>query len=287
MTTSPHHAAPGVEADLARDGFAVVEVLDRAQVQELQGLYQAHVGAHRTSWSAEGVTAATGRHGERDAAVELDAVLRRAVAPRLVPHLPGAPAFFGCFFRKDPGEEGMAFHQDWTYTDERRCSATIAWIPLVDVGPDNGALRVVPGSHAWTTGIRPSGIDDAPPTDPHLDAFAALAVTVELAAGQAVLFHPGLVHGSCDNLGALGRPVVGMALAPGDEPVVHFTQQGDRTTGVAIPRTRFFMDGFHRAGPPLDAVVPWARCVAPDDFDGPLAGAWAEQPVASSGMPPR
>src|SRR6185436_576497 len=105
----------------------------------------------------------------------------------------------------------------WTYTDERRARPVFFWCPLVDAGPENGGLAVVPGSHRWLTGIRPSRSVEA--TEAVRDEIAALAVDLTLRAGQAVAFDPALLHGSGPNPTDEPRPAFTVAVVPRGEPL--------------------------------------------------------------------
>ena len=59
------------------------------------------------------------------------------------------------FLTKPSGAGGrMPVHQDWTVVDEDKfCSVTI-WVPLQDVNENNGAMKVLPGSHRFSKTLR-------------------------------------------------------------------------------------------------------------------------------------
>ena len=73
-----------------------------------------------------------------------------------------APEMVGSnpFITKWPGPNG-AFppHQDPTLVDERHHTGVTIWAPLDDVGPENGMLHVVPGSHRFSTALRVQDVD--------------------------------------------------------------------------------------------------------------------------------
>ena len=86
------------------------------------------------------------------------------------------------------------------------------WIPLDDVGPDNGALRVVRGSHLREWKRSPVGgidkqkeffsqVDDAQwePRD---------EITCVMERGGAVFFDDRLLHASCTNESGKDRYVI-------------------------------------------------------------------------------
>jgi non-heme Fe2+,alpha-ketoglutarate-dependent halogenase len=108
------------------------------------------------------------------------------------------------FFIKEPRNASfVSWHQDLTYWGLDPPDIVTAWIALSESSTDNGAMRVMPGTH--TSEIAP-----------HRDTFAAdnllsrgqeisvevdetKAVTLELEPGQMSLHHVKLIHGSEPN----------------------------------------------------------------------------------------
>jgi non-haem Fe2+, alpha-ketoglutarate-dependent halogenase len=108
------------------------------------------------------------------------------------------------FFIKEPRNASfVSWHQDLTYWGLEPADIVTAWIALSDSTPENGAMRVIPGTHTSEVA-------------PHRDTFAAdnllsrgqeisvevdeaKAVTLELEPGQMSLHHVKLIHGSEPN----------------------------------------------------------------------------------------
>jgi len=108
------------------------------------------------------------------------------------------------FFIKDPHDPAfISWHQDSTYWGLSHPDVMTAWIALSDVTVENGAMRMLPGSHL---------IDQLP----HVDTFADnnlltrgqevqidvdedKAVDVPLKPGDMSLHHVRIVHGSNPN----------------------------------------------------------------------------------------
>jgi non-haem Fe2+, alpha-ketoglutarate-dependent halogenase len=108
------------------------------------------------------------------------------------------------FFIKEPRDARfVSWHQDSTYWGMEPPDIVTAWVALTESNVANGALRVIPGTHA-TEQL------------PHRDTFAPdnilsrgqeiavevdekRAATLELAPGQMSLHHVRLVHGSEPN----------------------------------------------------------------------------------------
>lgn len=101
------------------------------------------------------------------------------------------PAFHG---------SAHALHQDSAYWPMEPPALVTASIALDDATPDNGCIKVIPGSHHW--GLQEWGHiaqqQEAPLTNRE-DIDRSRQIDVPLAAGSAVLFHSLMVHGSGPN----------------------------------------------------------------------------------------
>jgi hypothetical protein len=116
---------------------------------------------------------------------------------------------------KWPGPGGeKTIHRDFQLVDERRFRTVCVWVPLGDVDGDNGALRVLPGSHLVPTGIRSVPRTPEHPPDPLRALTMADLDAVPVAAGDAVVFDLAVVHGSDVNRTDVPRRAVGVAYAP-------------------------------------------------------------------------
>ena len=108
------------------------------------------------------------------------------------------------FFIKEPHDDAyISWHQDSTYWGLSHPDVMTTWIALSEVTPENGAMRMLPGSHL---------LDQLP----HVDTFAehnlltrgqevqvdvdeSKTVDVPLKPGEMSLHHVRIVHGSNPN----------------------------------------------------------------------------------------
>ena len=110
-------------------------------------------------------------------------------------------AFLLMFIYKPPGVEESVhpFHQDGAYFPFEPLDQVLGvWIPLDPVDEKNGSLCVVPGSHHGDIsphealpGVNAGAFQAEVARDP---ALHERAKTFELPAGDAVIFHPRLLH---------------------------------------------------------------------------------------------
>jgi len=108
------------------------------------------------------------------------------------------------FFIKEPRNAAyVSWHQDSTYWGLEPPDIVTAWVAFSDSNLENGAMKVIPGSHLH---------DQVPHRDTFardnllsrgqeimVDVDAAQAATLELAAGEMSLHHVRLIHGSEPN----------------------------------------------------------------------------------------
>lgn len=115
---------------------------------------------------------------------------------------PAAELQFTSTITKSPDKnQEVDWHQDAVYEKGRgmdgRIRQLICWNALVDTRPENGGLSILPGSHRF--GLVPH--IPSPRNQYNLVAVMDVsdAVPIVLAAGDMLVIHPHLVHGSPEN----------------------------------------------------------------------------------------
>ncbi len=115
-------------------------------------------------------------------------------------------------------------HQDWSIVDELKYPSFNLWIPLQDVNENNGAMRIVKGSHRLPRKVRGAGylfpnyydlMDDL---QPHLTTYS-------MKAGEALLFFHCTLHGSPYNNAEGHRAVTQISVIPEDAPMQIYFQR--------------------------------------------------------------
>jgi hypothetical protein len=165
---------------------------------------------------------------------------------------------WGCqVFCKPPGD-GMEvpMHQDGRYWPIRPLATCTAWIAIDDSRPENGCMRVIPGSHrnghvyAHRKDTRPDLALDLVLEDGQLDTAAAR--DVELEAGQLSLHDVFLVHGSNANRSTRRRAGVAIRYMPATSLFDRtLMQRQTRTEGYVVDFTTrpiWLVRGQDRAG---------------------------------------
>lgn len=130
---------------------------------------------------------------------------------------PNILCFYGSLFIKAPYDNAgtVPWHQDGGYFSKSSEGFATAWIALSESTVENGAMRVLPGTHKER---RPHGtVDDAEETlfyDINVRMLEAVneadAVHLVLKSGEMSFHHPDIAHASAPNNTDSWR--VGMAL---------------------------------------------------------------------------
>lgn len=244
-------------------GHQRVALFGATTVDAIRAVLDRHVPGH------DGAFYASPAHGFGELASTVDREIRPLIAERMREVLPGHRIFMVAVTSKGPHGTPIQFHHDWTYTDERRHRAVFCWCPLVDVDVDNGVLGFVPGSHRWTSGIRPSRALEV--TEVHQAAYPPLADIRPMPAGTGAFFDPAQLHGSGPNTTDEQRPAITIASVPDEAELVHFHEDADGTLRGALVDDAFFTSnpyGTMPVGRPQR--TPWAPAVSADDFEQAL-----------------
>lgn len=265
---APTFLDPQLEAQLRRDGYAVVRIFDDAAVAEARRIY-----AETAPATGEGFQNDFDRLSPADRA-QLSARVQ-GLWDRLEQVFVDHHAFLINYLVKWPGPASeVEPHQDWTYVDEARFSSLAVLIALEDISPelDNGPLAVIPGSHRiamehrgtrtepWYASIREDLVDQM--------------VTVSLSAGEAAVLDNRVIHGSPPNRSTQPRHVLASAVAPRAAQLIHATAASDAHVTIH----EIDDDFFRRTSPahlwadplpPATAATIVPRLVAPPALHAP------------------
>ena len=257
----PEARTSSVEAEIDRLGYTTVALLQPSEVTTLREVFESG------DVSLESPITRTLSDSTRQRASAIDHDVKKLVAPHVEHVMPGHRAVVALFVHKAPGRGSpVAFHQDWSLTDERHDRALMWWIALDDCSEGNGGLAVIPRSHRWTTGVRPHSTVSQP-TDPHQEILASRAVQLEVPRGTAVIYHPGIVHGSPPNLSERSRLVALVGTAPRNSRLLHYFESPEGISGWEV-NEGFYTDHEHGTTcTSLPAAELWGPVVRSTDLE--------------------
>jgi len=198
---------PTLDAQLAQEGYVVVQLLDDAGVKGLTELFNA---AHNSEINP---FYATAHHESPEFRNSMSEVIIRAISNPVDELFDDCKLLGGSFIVKTQSDHSLLQpHQDWNIVDENEFRSFNIWIPLVDLNENNGAIEVLPKSHDWVRGFRHSSIPCAYQSVHHL--VWENMKPLYLKAGEALIYDHSLLHASKANNSAGWR----IACASGDIP---------------------------------------------------------------------
>lgn len=257
-----------LDDELAGSGYVVIPLLEPVQLARVRAAVAAsgpapgdpRTGLFNDTWSTD--------RGYKAAAVD---ALRASLDPVAAATFSGHRILTWVTITKWPGPDGaVVAHRDLSFVDEPRHASYGIWCALEDVGSAQGTLYVVPGSHRDAPPIRVHQSPDN--TDPRFDPTTdPRAVRISLLAGQAVVYHHGLLHGSGPNDTERPRTVVAGVLVPGGVPARHSIELAPGRGATVELDPEFFVDLRLDHLDPEEVV---ARCRHIEAIERPPDGRW-------------
>jgi hypothetical protein len=231
----------GLDAQLGRDGFATVPMLDPDEVAALRATFERlgaapgdpHLACHSSFHTND---------SEYKRAVDRE--VRGALSPHLDRLFDRQRALPCNFISKWPSAmSGFGLHQDLSLVDERAHRSVEVWVALDDTDAHNGQLWMVPGSHRWLPtnirGINGFGFAFADVTRRIIQRHA---VPVPIPAGHAVVFDHAVLHFSLPNRSDAARLVAITDLIPEEAPHLHYFGNPDGGIDVYEIGDEFWTD---------------------------------------------
>ncbi len=246
------------EEKFQRDGYVVLDFMSAKQAQTIASkFYETH------QQTPEGFYADAFNPDDK---LKAD-IFKRAddiMAPRL------NEVFYdykklGCtFLSKSPGDKGkVGVHQDWTIVDERQYYSATIWIPVVDVNEQNGALKVLPGSHLFFQAYRSNNIPYG--YRGHEEMIWENMITVPMKGGQAFILNHAVIHASGSNVTNAERLVIAYGVTHVNAALTFYHKQkedpGNLVEQYAMPDD-FFQQYYNVGQRPL-----FGKLVRSFDYD--------------------
>ena len=134
-------------------------------------------------------------------------------------------ALFGTHYICKRPRDGQAvlWHQDGSYWPLEPMEVTTLWLAVDDSTPENGCMRVIPGTHTMVLqelqqrtevdNVLGSGMDDALVDE-------SKAVDLVLNAGDISVHHPNIIHGSNANTSEKWRRCLTMRYIPSTTKII-------------------------------------------------------------------
>jgi hypothetical protein len=226
---------------LAADGYATFDLLSNEDVKALTDLFNSH---HSTS--PEGFYATTHLDDKKKRKALSDQAMS-ILSRRIETLFKNIELLGGAFISKAPGEKGiLPLHQDWNLVDEKIARSYNLWIPLVDVNEENGAMRLLVGSHTKQETYR--GPNVPPVLYPISSEVDQHMISLNMKQGEAVLYDHALWHSSPQNQTKHLRLAFVLGVVPKSAELRYYQQKGEMVEEYAS-HPNFFFENDRESGP--------------------------------------
>lgn len=175
---------------------------------------------------------------------------------------PNIALFASHYIAKRPFDgQPVLWHQDGAYWPLKPMEVVTLWLAVDDATPENGCMRVIPGTHKMALQQLQERKDIANVLNSQIDpklVDESKAVDVILKAGDVSIHHPNIIHGSEANTSAKWRRGLTIryiptstritAVKPGEKWPSAFLLRGEAVAGVNEYQKRpKFVQGKHMA----------------------------------------
>lgn len=232
---------------LKNDGYAVFDLLREHDIEAMTDIFNEYHAS-----MPEGFYATTHLDDKEKRKILSDKAMA-ILACRVEKHFENIQLLGGAFISKAPGEKGiLPLHQDWNLVDEKIARSYNLWIPLVDVNEENGAMRILVGSHAKQETYR--GPQISPVLRPISEEVDKHMISLNMKRGEAVLYDHALWHSSPQNQTNTLRLAFVLGVIPQDVELKYYQQNGDTVEEYASHLNFFFENDFESGPGDLELV---------------------------------
>ncbi len=232
-----------LDEQLLKDGYVVVPFLDEIRVKELFDFFYDNHASEIPGFYAT--------------AHSVDIPFRKKMNEQIkaVFEQPIKTFFHNCkplggsyVVKSKSQEERLHPHQDWNIVDESKFRSFNIWVPLVNLNEENGAIRVVPGSHLWVNNFRGPNIPDY--FGDYNEVIWNRMKTLNMKAGEALIYDHRLFHASYANKTDNLRIATVFGIIPDEAQMFYYYGNGENVD-VYESNVNFFMEGNIQKGPEI------------------------------------
>ncbi len=230
-----------LDEQLLKDGYVVVPFLDEKRVKELFEFFYAHHANEIPGFYA------TAHSIDIPFRKKMNEQIKTVFEEPIKTFFNNCKPLGGSYVVKSKSqEERLHPHQDWNIVNENEFRSFNIWVPLVDLNEENGAIRVVPGSHLWVNNFRGPNIPDY--FSNYNETIWQHMQTLNMNAGEALIYDHRLFHSSFANKTDNLRIATVFGIIPDEAQMFYYFGKGE-AVDVYESNVNFFMEGNIQKGP--------------------------------------
>ena len=210
-----------LQARIKEEGYCVVDLLEEEEIKQLEAGFQALSQEMQADFGEQFWPSGRSKDPKiRNLAKKhIDNVVPEKLKALLVDD--SFEFIGGTYLIKPPSNiSSLSPHQDSAHTNEFEYFSVYAWIPLQDVNEKNGAVKVLAKSHQLD--IKQRSLNVPWILEEHKEILEKHMQTLEMKAGQALLFDAALIHSSPPNLSEKIRVAINFYIHPKGHPFTHY-----------------------------------------------------------------
>lgn len=204
------------------NGYIVLPLLRPEEVNELKAYYESF---HLNDEKGFGFHVSMDQ-ADKGMCKNIREKIWQIAVPQLKQHLHDFKPFVASYVIKEVNPKGVVpAHQDWSFVDheEEGFFSVTCWIALVDTHLDNGGMGVIKGSHLFMQNHRPSPSPQAPvPLSEHMFSIFPYLHTLEVKAGEVLMFDNRTFHASPPNTSNGIRLAAGIGITQANAQLIHY-----------------------------------------------------------------
>lgn len=232
----------GLDSRLLIEGYVIVPFLTEGEVKSLCDFY---FSSHPRQ--LEGMYA-TAHVPDIDLRMRMNDYIKKIFARPISEMFVNCNPLGGSFIAKGKGQKGtLEPHQDWNIVDEEQYRSFNIWVPLVNLHEANGAIMIIPKSHAWLKSYRSVNIHSA--FNNVRDTVWKMLLSLHMKAGEALIYDHRLIHASGENNTDEIRLAAVYGIIPGGAQMYYYHKADDHTVEVFESNPEFFLYGNIFEGP--------------------------------------
>ena len=220
---------PRLNNSFLNDGFLVIyNAFDITTLDKLQEIYSNNIpDCNKTFYTTQWIDSP----GYKS---RISTKISAEINSVLLSFLNNYKSVFSYFMVKHPNDTSFSHaHQDWSIVDEEIYSSINTWLPLTVVTRENGAMRLLPQSHKTFNLPRGSYIENRSFDNQRILSEKDF-LTLNLQAGDLLLFDTRLVHASFNNISEKTRVATGNILIPEKASLFHYYKKNNSINKVKL-----------------------------------------------------
>lgn len=231
-----------LDVELLEKGFVVIPFLNSDEVEALRHFY-----FENHPQQSEGMYA-TAHVSDIDFRIRMNDRIKDEFARAIEDTFENCNPLGGSFIAKGRGSRGTLHpHQDWNLVNEDEYRSFNIWVPLVDLNENNGAIKILPESHAWLKTYRSLNI---PPVYASVNELLWEKMeTLYMKAGEALIYDHRLLHASGENNTEELRLAAVYGIIPKDAQMYYYHKVDDGTVEEFESSPAYFLFGNTFEGP--------------------------------------